>query len=520
MDSIKADNNKIAKNTFFLYGRMALVLIVALYTARVVLNTLGIENYGIYNVVGGFVMLFGFLNSTLSSSMQRFYNFELGKRGVVGVSKVYKSGLVIHLALGFAILIILESFGIWYVNNIMILPADRLLSANILYQTSILSLLFVILSIPYMGAIMAFEHMNYYALVSIGDVILKLIIVLVLPYFPFDKLIIYGSLLLSISVINFIAYFVYCKIKISDIFNRTSWDKTLFKSILSFSTWNLIGTFAFMLKGQGLNLLLNAFFGPIINAARGLAFQINGAITGFSGNISTAFRPQLVDAFAKKNIERTKRLMITESKACFFLIALLIVPVIMELKFLLNIWIGNAIPEYTELFTDLVLVDMLICTLNTPCTQVVYAVGTIKRYQVTTSIVNLCLIPVSYLCLMSGYNATSVFVCTIIFSFLNQIVCVYVLSKMFPLSIFEYLKNVCLPCLIYIICLPIIPYYLHISNDMSYVRFIYVVIADIVIGIVLLYYVMCNSKEKIYVSHFVSRLCAISKNRNDLISSK
>ena len=282
---------------------MFFVLVVSLYTSRVVLNTLGVSDYGVYNVVAGFVSLFAFLNATLTSSMQRFFNYEKGISGNVGFNQVYSTGLRIHILLAILIFILLETIGIWYVNNIMVLPADRLFAANVVFQCSVLSMVLVILEIPYLSAIMAQESMNFYAFVSILDVILKLVAVLALPFFPHDKLIIYSILILFITAVDFVFYYFYAKKKYL-LYIDHSVNKSLYKQLLSFSGWNLVGTFSFMLKGQGVNIVLNYFCGTLINAARGVAFQVYNGVVGFSNSISTAYRPQIVESYAKQEYSR------------------------------------------------------------------------------------------------------------------------------------------------------------------------------------------------------------------------
>lgn len=294
MSNDSLSNKRIAKNTLFLYLRMFLVLIVSLYTSRVVLNVLGVSDYGVYNVVAGFVTLFGFLNATLSSSMQRFYNFEGGKRGNIGLADVYSIGFWIHIILAIIVFITLESFGIWYINNVMVIDINRLEAANYLFHYTTISLLFLIIQIPYLSIILSKEKMDFYAKVSIIDIVLRLLTVLALPHVPCDKLRMYGIFMSIISVVDFLVYYIYVKKNFSFLKLRRVQNKSIFKNLLSFSGWNLIGTFAFVLKGQGLNLLLNVFFDTTINAARGIAFQINNAIGGFTNNASMADRKSVV----------------------------------------------------------------------------------------------------------------------------------------------------------------------------------------------------------------------------------
>jgi len=482
---------------------MFFVLIVSLYTSRVVLNTLGVDDYGVYNVVAGFVSMFGFLNATLSSSMQRFYNYEGTKDKVNGYKKVYSTGLIIHVILGILLFVVLESFGLWYVNNIMVVPDGRLLAANIVYQVSIISMFFVILQIPYTGALMADERMDFYAIVSIIDVVLKLLAIIALPYLPWDKLIVYGLLLLFITVFNTLSYFIYSKKTVLRFKIQLHIEKELLKSILSFSGWNLLGTFAFLLKGQGLNMLLNSFFGTAINAARGIAHQVNGAINGFSANLATAFRPQIVNSYAASDYNRTRRLFFIESKICFALLCMLMIPVIVEIDYLLRIWLGDIVPKYTNIFAILVLFDSLVCTLNAPCTQVAFAVGNLKKYQIITSLVNLCLLPSCWVCLKIGFSSVSVFIATIVFSIINQTICLLLLNKLFPFGLLSYLKEVIIPCIATFLCILIIPYLIHTQIEIGFIRLLLVGIADITMSLGVVYYVILSPNERNSVTSYI-----------------
>lgn len=498
------DNNKrIVKNAAFLYMRMLFVLFVSLYTSRVVLNMLGVEDFGVYNVVAGFVTLFGFFNAMLSSSMQRFYNYEGINDKANGYHRVYSTGLIIHFVLGVIIFLLLETLGLWYVNYVMVVPDNRVFAANVVYQSAVVSMLFVILQIPYMGAIMAKERMSYYAAVSMLDVIMKLIAIIILPHLPFDKLIIYSLVTLIISFFDFVCYYMYAKRKI--LVRKFTWniDKQLFNSMLSFSGWNLVGTFAFLLKGQGLNMVLNVYFGPIVNAARGVAYQVNGAINGFSANIATAFRPQIVNTYAKGDNDKTKYLMFMESRVCYALMCLLTIPIILELNVLLPLWLGDVIPAQTNIFATLVLIDSLVCTLNTPCSQVAFAIGRISKYQIATSLVNLGLIPVSWAFLYLGYDAVSVFIVTIVFSVVNQLVCLIQLKIIFSYKLSDYLKTVIIPCCIITVALPIIPFFIHNAMSDSIFRFLLVLITDLIVGVILMYFVVLSKRERLRAVQYV-----------------
>ncbi len=278
MGDNRGKNSRIARNTLFRYVRMFFAMVVALYTSRVLLQTLGVVDFGVNNVVAGFVTMFSFLNSSLTGAIQRYYNFEKSTQGAEGIGKVYHTSMLIQVSMAIIVFVLLEGFGVWYLNNVMVIPEDRMLAANILFQCSTVSLLFLIISIPYSAAIMSFEHMDYYAIVGVLDVVLKLVIVLILPYLGSDKLITYASLLFLISIINFLLYFVYARRKFDALRLRGERDKSLLKSMLVFSGWNFFGTFSNVVYQQGVNLLLNFFFGPVVNAARGISAYVSQAL--------------------------------------------------------------------------------------------------------------------------------------------------------------------------------------------------------------------------------------------------
>lgn len=493
---IVTNDSRIAKNTLFLYVRMFFVLIITLFTARIILQTLGVIDYGVYNTVAGFVMLFAFLNSTLSASIQRFYNFETARSGSNGCRNVYSVGVIIHVFVMLVILALLEPIGIWYVNNVMVIPSDRLYYANILFQTSVASLCLLVISIPYSGAILAAERMDYYAVISILDTLLKLFCVIALNYLPYDKLGTYGVLLLIESFLVFMAYYLYAKRNILLFSFNTAYDKQLLRQMLSFSSWNVIGTFAFAMKGQALNMLLNFFFGPIINAARGIAFQVGNAVTSFSTNITVAFKPQMVTSYSKGDFNRTKYLFYIQSKICFALIAILITPIILNIDYVLKLWLGSDIPQYTPIFSILVLIDALVCSFNAPCTQLILATGQIKNYQIASSIVNILLLPTSWFFLHIGCDPVSTFVVTIIFSILNQIVCIWQMTKVIQIKVATYLHKVILPSFIFLCLCPIPGYISFLFLDQSLFRLILVVGVSVVWGCGLIIFCLFSQLER------------------------
>lgn len=504
---MSANNKRIAKNTIFLYIRMIFVLAINLYTSRVVLRTLGVVDYGVYNVVAGFVTMFSFLNTSMSNGIQRFFNYELGLNSRDGISKVYTTSLTIQILLAVIIVIIIESFGVWYLNNVMEIPKERMVAARFLFQFSIISLLIVLLQIPYAAAIMAFEKMNYYAIVGVVDVLLKLLIVVLLPILGIDYLIAYGALLMLVSVIIFLLYYIYSKRRINDLKFQFAIHKDLFKSMLGFSGWNVLGTFSFMLKEQGLNLLLNYFFGPIINAARGVSAQVMNALQSFSSNIVIAFRPQLVQSYAAKEYERVRSLFFVESKISYVFILALMIPISVEIEYILDIWLGHdIIPDYTVSFTFLALINTLVSSFHTPMVQIVHATGKMKVFQITVSLIVCSIIPISWGFLRLGYNPNSVYIVSLIVTILNLIASIIVVHRLFPFSYLQYFREVIIPCGIVTILSPVLPILISKTLTVSFVRLITICFIDVVTILVLTYLLVLTKAEKNVFNSYIIRV--------------
>lgn len=485
---------------------MLFIMFISIYTTRIILNTLGIEDYGIYNVVGGFVYMFAFFNASLSNATQRYYNFYKANSCEITITDVYNVSFRIQIFFSIIIFILLEIIGLWYINNIMVMDSNRLYAANCVFQCSTISLIVVFLQVPFTSAIMAYERMDFYAYISMADTVLKLLIVLLLPYLPFDKLISYGFLVLIISFLTLIANILYCRINFKEIYFENKFNKELSKKMLAFSGWNMFDMFAYLMKNQGINLLMNAYFGPAVNAARGIASQVCNAINSFSTNISIAFRPQLIESYAIKNYNRTKEMMYSMSKACYFFLLILSVPIILEIKFILNFWLNGTVPEYTIPFTILVMADLLISSLNFPLSQVAIATGILKNFQLIRSLVIFLSLPISWLALSFGANPTSVFIISFFIVLLNQPISMYLLHKIFYYSYKEYTKKVIVPCLLLSILIPILPFTIVIYIPSSLLRLIICVCSSIPFSIILVYFLGLSHTEKTIVKKMFSKL--------------
>lgn len=500
------NNTTIAKNTLFLSLRMVFVLFVSLYTSRVFLNVLGVEDYGISNVVAGFVSMFSFLNTSLANAIQRFYNAELGKNGSKGITKVYNTSLVIQAIIALFVLALLESVGLWYLYEKMVIPVERFYVAFWLYQFSTISAAVVIMQSPFTAAVMAYERMNTYAVISILEVILKLGFALALPYISIDRLLIYGAFYMILSIITFLSYFIYSKKEFKELHFQRSYKKSMFKDMISFSGWNLCGTFACMAREQGLNMVLNLFFGPVVNAARGIAYQVSGALQGFVSNLSLAAKPQMIQSFAVGDASRTIKLMYTMTKLSFVFLFVLSVPIIFNIDYILHLWLGNVVPDHAANFVVLVIITNFLNNLNAPLSNVVYATGKMRNYEVTFSVINLLIIPISFIVLNLGAPAEMAFIVYLVMTIFVQIGCLLVLHTLTNISLSNYFMSLIVPIVIVAcITLPLI----YIINFYLQQNLVGIVIEYIVVTIltsVLFYLVVLDSTEKKIINKIIYKL--------------
>ena len=475
---------------------MVLVLVISLYTSRVVLEVLGIEDFGIYNVVCGFVAMFSFLNTSLTNGVQRFYNYYLGKEGDDGIVKVYNSAIRIHLVLAFAIIAITECVGLWYIHNKMVLPSDRLDEAICVFHFSVMSLGIVMMQIPYSAAVIAYEKMNYYAWVGIIDALLKLAIVFLLKVVLFDKLVLYGILTATITVINMLLYFSYSKRKFKSLrFLRES-NNAINKEILIFSGWNLFGSFSSVAKEQGVNLILNFFFGPLVNAARGVAYQTSGAIQSFIVSVTSSVKPQLTQAYAQDNISRCLQIMYSSSKACYLIMLTLSIPVFFMSDYILSLWLGSNVPEFSSNFVKIVLLSTLVQSLSPVMSFVVHATGNMKKYQLVTSIISLLTIPSSIIILYFYKNEYVAFWLILLFQILTQIASAIIVRSLVGMSILKYTKDVIGPLFFITVISFGVSYLLLLKLPTSIVGFIALALISSMLIVAQTFVYGLNKKEK------------------------
>ena len=395
MQDTTSNNKRIAKNTIMLYIRMFISMLVGLYTSRVVLATLGVEDYGIYGVVGGVVGMMGFLNASMSGATSRFLTFELGKGDKERLAKTFSSALIVHIGIAIVVLILAETVGLWFLSNKLNIPAERMQAAHWVYQLSILSAMFGITQVPYNAGIIAHEKMDVYAYVEILNVSLKLLIVYLLCIGNFDKLILYASLMLAVSILIMMVYRIYAIRHFPEAHFHWIWDKTYLRPLLSFSGWDLYGNACVIARQQGTNFLINIFYGVVYNAASGIATTVQGTISGLAFNIILAFRPQIIKQYAKGNVEDMSKLV--GNAVCFttILFGCMSIPLILETHYIMKAWLG-VIPEKSEIFCQILLIASFLGLLNNIWNTCIHATGKIKEISIFSGTFFLISLPIIY----------------------------------------------------------------------------------------------------------------------------
>lgn len=401
MQTSQQNNKRIAKNTLLLYVRMFFVVIVGLYTSRVVLNTLGVSDYGIYNVVGGIVTVLSFLNSGMVTSSQRFISYWLGKGDEEKLSVVFSTSVNIHAAIAIIIFVAAETIGLWFVNTHLNIEMGRMSAANWVYQLSVFSFMVSIMSVPYNSCIVAHEHMNAFAYISILEIFLKLGIVFLLLVVENDKLIVYAILVFCVSLFIRFCYTLYCRHHFRECKYHLIYDKSLCRSMFSFAGWSVVGNLGFSFKDQGSNIILNMFFGTAVNAARGVAMQVSGIINTFSSNFAMSMNPQITKQYAAGEIQRCLNLVYVGARLSFFLLSIVSIPFIINSDYILNLWLG-LVPLYTKEFIVLSLLQTLLYTLSGTTSVALQARGEIKTFQIGVCVIMLSELPIAYILMRLG----------------------------------------------------------------------------------------------------------------------
>ena len=500
MTNHSENTKRIAKNTMMLYCRMLFSMLVSLYTSRVILNALGVEDYGIYNVVGGLVSMFSLISGSLSSSVSRFLTFELGRGDMNRLKLTFSTSLLIHIILAIVVLLLMETIGVWFLNNRMTIPLERLYAANWVFQASIFSFVLNLLSVPYNASIVAHERMGAFAYIGIMQVLLNLIIVLFVAYAPwkFDRLIVYSLLLVVIAISMRTIYWWYCRKNFEECRFKLSFDKQCWKEMSSFAGWNFIGCTAGLLKDQGVNILLNLFVGPVLNAARAIATSVNSAVAGFAGNFMMALNPQITKTYASGELKYCHSLVERGSRFSFFILFMIALPIFLETEFILTLWLKQY-PEHTVNFVRLVLILTMIDVLSNTLINLQAATGKIRNYQLIVGGVLLLNFPLSYICLHMGFAPES----TLIISILIAVVCMLLrlmfLRKMAQLSMRSYLKNVCIKVLLVATVASVLPVLLQHHISYGWHRMLVVGSLCILSSAFSIYFIGCSKGERQFI---------------------
>lgn len=500
-----ADNKRIAKNTLLLYFRMLLNMVISLYTSRVVLNTLGIEDYGIYNVVGGIVTMFVFINSAMTSSTQRYITYAIGKDNYELLRRTFSSALQIHMAISFIIVILAETVGLWFFYEKMIIPESRMSAALWVYQCSIIACVVSVMSVPYNADIIAHEKMSAFAYISILEVILKLIIVFLLLLFPYDRLIVYAILVLCIQIFIRIFYAQYCNKHFEESKYYHVIDKVLLKEMSGFAGWSFLGSFAVVCCNQGQNLLLNIFFGPVVNAARGITATIQAAVNNFSSNFQTAINPQIIKTYALGQIEEHHRLIYLACKFSACLLMILSLPIFLETEEILKLWLGN-VPEHTVNFIRIILIISIWDSTAYPLATSIQAVGKIKKYQLTVSSVIILVLPLSYIILNHTPIPELALIVHLCIAIIAQIVRLCFLQNYINLNILFFLKKVYTPIFCSLIISLSISFILFNGFDSGILKLILVTLFSISLGITSSYMFVLDFKERMFVNNAIQKI--------------
>lgn len=508
MESNSNKTKRIAKNTLILYFRMLFLMLVSLYTSRVILDALGVDDYGIYNVVGGFVSMFALVSAALTSACTRFLNFEMGKSSIQRQSVVFSTAVTIQWSLAIIVLVLAEAIGVWYVNSVMVLPADRLTAANWCFQFSVFNFCMNLITVPYNASIIAHEKMKAFAYVSIYQGLANLVISFLVFAEPFDRLVFYAALLLFVQFSVRMMYQTYCRKHFEECKYSFAFDKSLFKQMLSYSVWHLIGNGSNVLKTHGINVLINLFFGPAVNAAKGIANQVDNAVSQFSGNFMMALNPQITQSYAKGDINYMMSLVKKGSRYSFYVIFLLSLPIIINAEYILNIWLKK-VPDYAVIFVQLTLISMMISSLSRTLITAQNATGNVRNYQLIVGGVLLLNVPLSYIMLSLGYTVEVVVIVAMVVEVLAFMTRMYMLPKTLKdFSTTDYLKNVVLNCITVAIVAVPIPLIIWYSLSRNFFSVLLSVVICIIVCSSSIILVGCSKSER---NTILSKVISITK---------
>ncbi len=495
MSDTSANNKRIAKNTLLLYARMLYSLFISLFTSRVILAALGFEDYGLYNVIGSVVTMFVFLRTAMGNSVNRFITYAIGKDEENRLKEIFSMSVLIHVSLALIIILLCETLGVWFLNTQMSIPVGREFAANWVFQFSVLACAASVICVPYDAEIVAHEKMEIFAFIQVLQSTLNLAIVYAVKYYSNDKLILYAFLLMAVQLMNVLIYVIYCRYHFSETKFRLVRNISLFKEMTGFAGWSLIGNMAFIGYTQGLNLVLNVFFGPAVNAARGIAFQVQAAMKGFVTNFQMAINPQITKSYAQGDYERLHSLIFASSKFSFFMLLCMVMPVAIEAETILHLWLGS-VPEYTVPFLILTLSIMLLDPISNPLGVANNATGTIKKYQIVEGGTLLLIVPTAYVAVKLGGDPLSVFIVQLVISYFVQLLRLFLVCHKINMSIQEYCRKIIIRIVLVTAISLICPLLAYFILSKSLISCLIVVLIAIISVLVTAYYLGLESNER------------------------
>lgn len=499
---VSENNKRIAKNTVLLYVRTLFSQLLALYTSRKILEIIGVEDFGIYNVVGGVVVMLTFLNGSMAVATQRYLTIELGKNDMNAYNKTFSMACIIHLVMALLIFVAAETLGLWFVNTYLNIPLERMFAANWVYQASILMVLLGVVQTPYNASLMAHEQMGVYAYVGMGESVFRLLIVFLLLAVTYDRLIIYAFLLFCVQLISAWIYRRYCTLHYEECKFHWVWDKRLFHSMLGFTGWNLFGTIAWILKDQGSNMLMNIFGGPLINAARGVSYQVSNAVQNLVNGFNTAVNPQLTKNYASEDKKDLYKLMFSSSRISFYLLLLIALPVMIEVPYLLHLWLVE-VPEYTILFTRIILLEALLNTLSGTLVTSLLATGNIKWYQIIVGSIMLLNVPVSYLLLKLGFSIETPLIVSLVIILVSIGARLWFCKYQLLMNISSYLHEVVKPVMLVFILSSICPLFICETMEYGFKRLIVTLVISVLSVSACVYFWGMSKDEQSFLHAFV-----------------
>lgn len=503
MSANQTKNKQIAKNTLYLYLRMIITTIVSLYTVRVVLDVLGAEDYGIYNVIGGIVVLFSFLNHAMNGATQRFLSYEIGRNDSEMFQRTFSMSIICHVIMAAVIFIVLETIGLWFLCTQMNIPDGRMYAAHGVYQFTVFTFILNILRVPYNASIISFERMSFYAYLSIVEVLLNLAIVFILLLnIGLDKLILFAGLKCLISVLCLLVSYIYCIKKFADCRYIAFWDSSLFKKLFSFSGWSMLGAGSTLVSQSGSNILINIFCGVSVNAAYGIANQVSSVIYSFVSNFQLAFQPQIVKLYAAGEKENQIALVNRASIISYFLLLIIFIPFTLKADYVLGLWLKD-VPDYTVQFCQWMLVYSLIDAIQAPLWMSITATGKIKVYSLWSSSLVILNLPIAWFLLLLGYSPVLVFVARVIINLIAAIIRVLYIKTFLGFPMKSYLMMITIRAIPVTLVALGFSYYLNTLFSESFFSFIIEVLCIVILICVIVFVLGFSANEREFVTRIV-----------------